>query len=150
MSTTSAEQPARIVVVEDNAADVFLLQKALQQAQVNCVVDHLSDGEAALHFFLRQGKYQDTPRPDLLVLDLRLPKFDGLEVLQCLRERDVLHQVAVIILTTSNDQHDRAAAEALHVDRYVVKSPDLATVMQVGQIIKEVLATYRRAKNTEA
>ena|SRR5262245_38874639 len=146
MSTKSAEPPARIVAVEDHAADVYLLQKALQRAQVNYVLDHLRDGEAAVNFFLRQGEYQDAPRPDLLVLDLRLPKFDGGEVLQLLRERNVLQQIPVIVLTTSDAPLDRLAMEALHVDRYLVKSPDLDTFMQVGQIIKELLATKQHMR----
>jgi two-component system response regulator len=137
-------------VVEDNAADVYLLQKALQKAQVNGVVEHLSDGEAVLKFFFRQDPYHATPRPDLLILDLHLPKYDGLEVLQRLRERDVLQQVAVIILTTSDNLQDRRAATALHVDQYVVKSSDLTTFLQLGQLIKEVLTTRQTGKHPEA
>jgi CheY-like chemotaxis protein len=150
MSTEAAGLPARIVVVEDNAADVYLLQKALRRAQVNYVLDHLPDGEAALHFFLRQGPSQEAPCADVLVLDLHLPKYDGLEVLQRLREGRALRQVGVIIFSTSNHPHDRAAAEALHVDRYVVKSSDLATFMAVGEVIKEVLAAQQRARKAEA
>jgi DNA-binding response OmpR family regulator len=142
--------PARIAVVEDNAADLFLLQKALQQAEVNYVLDHLPDGEAALQFFFRQGPYRDAPRADLLVLDLHLPKYDGLEVLRRLRECELLQHVAVVILSTSDHEHDRTAVAALHVDHYVVKSPDLATFMQVGQLIKEVLATQQKEKKADA
>ncbi len=85
MSTESTERPARIAVVEDNAADVYLLQKALQQAQVSYDLYHLPDGEAAIHFFLQQDPYRDAPHPDLLVLDVHLPKVDGFQVLQHLR-----------------------------------------------------------------
>src|SRR5712691_13176693 len=109
MSTTTTEPLAQIVVVEDNAADVYLLQKALQQAQVYYVLTHLPDGQAAVDFCLRQGNYQDAPQPDLLVLDLHLPKLDGIEVLQRLKECNVLPQIAVVILSTSDNLHDRTA-----------------------------------------
>ena len=81
MSIETGDSPARIGVVEDNAADVYLLQLALQRAQVNYVLGPLLDGEAALHFFLRQGPYPHAPQSDLLMVDLHLPKYDGLEVL---------------------------------------------------------------------
>jgi len=120
VSTNSAERPARIVVVEDNAADVYLLQRALQQAQVAYDFYHLPDGEAALQFFLRQEPYCDAPRPDLLVLDVHLPRVDGFHVLQRLREQDLLHQIPVIALTTTSSSYDRAAMEALGIDHYDV------------------------------
>jgi len=83
------------------------------------------------------------------VLDLHLPKLDGDEVLRLLQEGNVLQQIPVIVLTTSNTLHDRAVMEVLHVNRYVVKSPDLDTFMQVGQIIKELLATKQRMRGTD-
>jgi CheY-like chemotaxis protein len=150
MNSSAAESQPRIVVLEDNAADVYLLQKALQRAQVTAAVEYLPDGEAAIHYFLQQGPYRATPRPDMLILDLHLPKYSGFEVLQCLQEHDMLQQVTVIIFSTSDDPHDRRAAEALHVDQYVVKSANLATFMQMGQYIKEALATRQAGKRTEA
>ena len=148
MSTTPTEPPAQILVVEDNPADVHLLQLALQHAKVHYVLTHLLDGQAALDFFLRRGPYQEAPRPDLLVLDLHLPKLDGFEVLERLKEGNILSHMAIIIFSTSDDPGDRAAAEALHVTRYVVKPFTLAMIMHVGQILKDVLATHAQAKHT--
>jgi len=139
MSTQSAARPARIAVVEDNRADVYLLRRALQQAQVVYDCYHLPDGEAAIRFFLRQEPYCDAPRPDLLVLDVHLPRVDGFQVLQRLREQRVLHQIPVIALTTTSSSYDRAAMEALGIDHYVVKPFNLDAYMQVGQLIKAVL-----------
>jgi CheY-like chemotaxis protein len=139
MDARTTEQPARIVVVEDNGADVYLLRRALQQARVSYVMDHLTDGEEALDFFLRRGKHKDAPRPDLLVLDLHLPKIDGSEVLRSLQGHDALRGVPVIVFSTSSSPPDRAAVGALPVARYVVKSSDLDTFMQIGQIIKDML-----------
>jgi CheY-like chemotaxis protein len=118
VSTHSPARPAKIAVVEDNAADVYLLRRALQQAQVSYEFYHLPDGEAAIHFFLRQEPYCDAPRPDLLVLDVHLPRVDGFQVLQHLRERDALQKVLVIALTTTSSSYDRAAMEALGVNHY--------------------------------
>ena len=150
MSTASRERPARIAVVEDNAADVYLLQKALQRAEVSYDLYHLPDGEAAIHFFLQQEPYCDAPRPDLLVLDVHLPRIDGFHVLQHLRERDALHEVPVIALTTTASPYDRAAMEALGIDHYVVKSFNLDLYMKIGQLIKEVLIAQEQTRGTEA
>ncbi len=147
MSFESAERPARIAVVEDNEADVYLLQKALQRAQVNHEFYHLPDGEAALHFFCRQAPYQNALRPDLLVLDLHLPRIDGPQMLQQLRKSDVLHQIPVIALTASSAPYTRAVMEALGVDYYVVKSFNIELYMQIGQLIKEIL-TGKQSKES--
>jgi|SoiMethySBSTD1v2_1073268.scaffolds.fasta_scaffold489166_2 two-component system, chemotaxis family, response regulator Rcp1 len=148
MSTTPTEPPAQILVVEDNPADVHLLQLALQHAKVHYVLTHVLDGQAAVDFCLRRGPYQEAPRPDVLVLDLHLPKLDGFEVLERLKEGNILSHMAIIIFSTSDDPGDRAAAEALHVTRYVVKPFTLAMIMHVGQILKDVLATHAQAKHT--
>ena len=150
MSMEAAERLARIAVVEDNAADVYLLQKALQRAQVKYDLYHFTDGEAALHFFLQEDAYHDAPHPDLLVLDLHLPRIDGPQVLQRLRERNVLPQMPVIAFTTSTAPHDRVIMEALGVASYVVKSSDLARYLQVGQLIKEVLEATQQTREVEA
>src|SRR5215470_3279004 len=111
MNTESAERPARIAVVEDNEADVYLLEKALQRAHVVYDLYHLSNGEAALHFFLQEDPYREAPHPDLLVLDIHLPRLDGVQVLQRLRECDLLYQIPVIALTTSISSRDREVME---------------------------------------
>ena len=97
---------------------------------------------------LSASAYQEAPRPDVLVLDLHLPKLDGFEVLERLKEGNILSHMAIIIFSTSDDPGDRAAAEALHVTRYVVKPFTLAMIMHVGQILKDVLATHAQAKHT--
>jgi CheY-like chemotaxis protein len=137
-------------VVEDNAADVYLLQKALHRAQVSHDLYHFADGEAALHFFLQEDDYRDAPHPDLLVLDLHLPRVDGPQVLQRLRESNVLPQMPVIALTSSTAPHDRALMEALDIDYYIVKSFNLDGYMHLGQLIKEVLTTPQKTRRTEA
>jgi CheY-like chemotaxis protein len=140
MSQERTRPPVRIVVVEDNPADVYLLQRALQRAQLTFTLDHLSDGEEAVDFFYQQGKYRDAQRPDLIVLDITLPKLTGDEVLQKLRECPDLRRVPVIVWTTSRLLYDHRHMTALQVDGYVTKSSDLATAMAIGPLIKELLA----------
>src|SRR5262249_40991146 len=111
--------------------------------QVSYDLSHFTDGETALHFFLREGVYHHAPRPDLLVLDINVPRVTGHQLLQRLRERHVLPQMPVIVFTTSSAPRDRALMETLGVVSYIVKSPDLTRYLQIGQLIKEELAAIQ-------
>jgi chemotaxis family two-component system response regulator Rcp1 len=144
MSPTHEPSVAHIAVVEDNATDVYLLQIILQQAQVPCALDHLADGDEAVSFLLQQGRYQHALRPDLIVLDLNLPKLRGDQVLRTIREAQPdLLQVPVIVLTSSSLLHDRQTMAALGVACYLTKSSDFAALAQIGQTIKAVLLQTR-------
>ena len=148
MNTASGERPARIAVVEDNTADVYLLQKALHRAQVSYDLYHFADGEAALRFFLHQDTDRDAPCPDLLVLDMHVPRVSGPQVLQHLRERAILPQMPVIVLTGSTASRDRVIMETLGVTSYVVKSFTLDGYLYIGQLIKEVLTATQQTRGT--
>lgn len=134
----------RIAVVEDNLADVYLLRQALQEAQFPFVLDHLEDGEEALDFLLQRNRYSHAPRPDLVVLDLNLPKVSGDQVLVRMRERPELQQVLVVVWTSSTLWQDQQRMTALHVDAYIVKPADVAAFLQIGQTIKSLLQARRR------
>src|SRR5688572_3027310 len=99
----------RFLVVEDNPSDVYLLREALslQGTQVDLTV--VSDGEQALKFVQRKGEFQDAATPDLVVLDLNLPKSDGGDVLRCIREDTSYSGVPVVVLTSSDSPRDRKA-----------------------------------------
>ena len=148
MSPAPEPPVAHIAVVEDDEADVYLLRIILQRAQVTCVIDHLADGDEAVAFLLQQGRHQHAPRPDLIILDLNLPKLRGDEVLRKIREAQPdLQQVPVIVLTTADLLHDRQTMAALGVACYLTKSSDFAALAQIGQAIKDVLLQTKGREN---
>ena len=123
--TSSFSELKTILLVEDDAAHAELVVRTLEGWRQRRIV-HLSDGEAALHYLTRQAAYADpavSPRPDLVLLDLRLPKVDGLEVLRAIKSELQLRQIPVLVLTTSAAERDVAGAYEAHANGYVVK-PD--------------------------
>lgn len=119
--------PAIILLVEDNRAHAELVRRCFEDHPIANSVYHISDGEAALDYLLRRGKYADpkqSPRPNLVLLDLRLPKVDGLAVLKEARTSGKLRHVPIVILTTSEADGDMAKAYELRASSYLVKPVD--------------------------
>jgi chemotaxis family two-component system response regulator Rcp1 len=141
MSPTDTSVPIRIAVVEDNPTDMYILQKVLERAQLHFVIDHLEDGEEAILFLLRQGKYLHAPSPDLIILDLNLPRVSGAEVLARIREDPIIQTIPVIVLTTSDTLEDKHKMAELGIVRYLTKSSNLADYYVIGETIKEFLTT---------
>ena len=133
-----AEAPAQIVLVEDNPGDVHLIRLALRQAGVACEVRVLKDGEEGMALARRQDPNADRV-PDLIVLDLNLPKHDGLEVLAALRAEPVLATVPVLVFSSSTSPRERARAEELGAIGVLAKPPDLDAFLAVGSVLKNVL-----------
>jgi chemotaxis family two-component system response regulator Rcp1 len=129
----------RILLVEDNAADIYLFRKALVKAEVPFELIVIEDGADALAFVRGEGKYAGRPVPDLAVLDLNLPKYEGTEVLAAMRETETLANVPVVITSSSPSPRDRAKVELFHVERYITKPPDLEDFLKIGGVLKEVL-----------
>ena len=125
-----------MLVIEDNPGDVTLLNLALRQAEVDCEVSVIDDGGAALEF-VRQ---KEPPVPDLVILDLNLPKADGREVLSAMRSIEAFADVPVLIWTSSSAPHEREQLNPLRIARYVVKPPELNEFLKLGDIVKDVLA----------
>lgn len=122
-----------IFLAEDNPADVYLLREALAA----CTSDEITvvvaqDGEEALDFVGRRGPFENAVRPDLIILDLNLPKSDGSDVLRGIRESNELRSVPVVILTSSDSPRDRAAAERLGANHYITKPSDLDAFLALG------------------
>ena len=116
--------PLVILLVEDNPDHTELVVRSLQDHRVANQVYHVSDGEAALDFLFRRGDYADplvSPRPHLVLLDLRLPRIDGLEVLKQIKTADELCRIPVVIITTSETERDIARAYDNHANSYLVK-----------------------------
>ena len=139
MTKADIPPPIRIAVVEDNPADVYILRKALQKIGLRFTVDHLQDGEAALDFFLRQGKYAAAQSPDVVILDLNLPRINGDEILRRIRLSPDLRDLPVIVLSTSDAAEDRQKMAALGVASYFVKSGDLSIYLAVGRAIQKMM-----------
>lgn len=133
----------RILLIEDNDADVYLFQKALMTAEVKFALTVIGDGAEALAFVRREGKYSERPVPDLVLLDINLPKSGGIHVLRAIRETENFLKVQVAIVSSSASPQDRDQTEKLGVDRYITKPADLEGFLQIGQIIREMLLTRR-------
>lgn len=132
--TDTAKAHKCILIAEDNPADVYLIRESLseQTALDGFQVTVASDGEEALDYLLQRGDFADARRPDLIVLDLNLPKVDGIEILQTMRERPELAGIPVVVFTSSDSPVDRKATEQLGADQYITKPTDLDAFMQVG------------------
>ena len=128
--------PIRILLVEDNDAHVKLILRAFKEDRLANPVHVVSDGEQALDYLYRRGEYHDpenSPRPDLILLDLKLPKIDGLDVLQIVKEDPNLKDIPVVVLTSSTDQQDVHEAYRRYVNSYIAKPVDFDKFRQVVQ-----------------
>jgi CheY-like chemotaxis protein len=127
--------PVEILLVEDNPGDVRLTKEALKEGKVYNNLHWAKDGVEALEFLKRQGKNANAPRPDIILLDLNLPKKDGREVLAVIKNDADLKHIPVVVLTTSEAEEDVLKSYALHANCYVTKPVDLEKFIQVVQSI---------------
>jgi two-component system, chemotaxis family, response regulator Rcp1 len=134
-------QMVEILIVEDNPGDVRLTQEALKEAKVGNRMNVVGDGEEALLYLRRSGKYNNAPRPHLILLDLNLPKKDGREVLAEIKADPQLRSIPVIVLTTSNAEIDILRAYDLHANCYITKPVDLDHFLQVVRQVESFWLT---------
>ena len=130
-----AAPPVEILLVEDNPGDVRLTKEALKEGKVYNNLHWAKDGVEALEFLKRQGKHAKAPRPDIILLDLNLPKKDGREVLALIKKDSDLKQIPVVVLTTSEAEEDVLKSYELHANCYVTKPVDLEKFIHVVQSI---------------
>ena len=130
-----AAPPVEILLVEDNPADERLTREALKEGKVYSNLHWARDGVEALEFLRRQGKNAAAPRPDIILLDLNLPKKDGREVLHEIKNDDKLKRIPVVILTTSKAEEDVLRSYNLHANCYVTKPVDLEQFIRVVRSI---------------
>jgi len=127
-------EPLAILLIEDNQDHAELVKRGLQDHRLLNKVHHVSDGKAVLDYLFRQGTYADptqSPRPHVILLDLRLPKVDGLEVLGKIKSDEELCLIPVVILTTSEAEKDLARAYKYHANSYLVKPLDFEKFVQL-------------------
>ena len=117
-------EPVIVMLVEDNADHAELVIRTLEDHRIANKIQHFLDGQSALDYLFRRKEYEDpesSPRPHMILLDLRLPRVDGLEVLRIIKAEELLKHIPVIVLTTSEAEKDVAQAYGHHVNSYLVK-----------------------------
>ena len=141
MSTPEEIKVIDVLLVEDDAGDVLLIEEAFADNKVRNRVHHVSDGVDALAFLRREGEYADAPHPDLVLLDLNLPRKDGREVLAEIKGDDALRHIPVVVLTTSKAEEDVLRSYKLHANAYVTKPVDFERFIEVVRQIDEFFVT---------
>lgn len=136
MSGQTMAKPIEILLVEDNPGDVRLTREAFKEGKVLNNLSVVEDGAEAMAFLRQQGKYADVPRPDLILLDLNLPKKDGREVLPEIKGDTNLKRIPVVILTTSKAEQDILKTYDLHANCYVTKPVDLEQFISVVRFVQ--------------
>lgn len=125
-----------ILLVEDNPGDIRLTQEALRDLDIRHHLHVVTDGEAAVEYLMGEGAHKDAVRPDLILLDLNLPKRSGREVLEHIKKHDELKLIPVLVLTTSSSPADVRAAYAAHANSYIIKPRDLDMFWQIAAAIE--------------
>lgn len=133
---------ARILVIEDNRSDVFLLERALRKQDLRFELIHLPDGGEALAYIRRQGAYSDAFTPDLILIDINLAKYTGEGILREIRAAKHLSAVPVCVWSSSDSRRDQSLLADLGVARFVTKPAGLNQFMEIGVIINELLAGH--------
>jgi len=133
---------ARILVVEDNSSDVFLLERALNQQTVLFELIHLATGDQALAFIRREGAYRDAPIPDLILVDLNLSKHNGEDILRKIHHAKHLAKALVCVWSSSESRRDRTRIMDLGVARFVTKPSGLDQFLEIGKLLKDLLAGH--------
>ncbi len=146
-SDAASQKRPQILVVEDSKADLFLIRQAIAAAQVNAAVTIVNDGHQAVEFIDKADAAQGASCPDLVLLDLNLPKKDGIEVLRHMRESVVCKNALVLVVTSSDSAGDREAVRALGFNGYFRKPSVYAEFMKLAPIVRELLKAARSAES---
>ncbi|MEW1612808.1 MULTISPECIES: response regulator [unclassified Streptomyces] len=145
----SPVQPIEVLLVEDDPGDELMTREAFEDNKIRNTLHVVRDGQEALDFLYRRGEHTDAPRPDLVLLDLNLPKYDGRQVLEQIKGDPELSLIPVVVLTTSSAEEDILRSYKLHANAYVTKPVDLdqfiAAVRQIDEFFVSVVRLPRRA-----
>jgi CheY-like chemotaxis protein len=141
METFEIGKPIEILLVEDSAGDVRLVQENLKESKVRNALNVVGDGMEAMAYLRKEGKYKDAPRPDLVLLDLNLPKKDGRQVLKEMKSDENLKCIPVVVLTISKGEEDIMKSYSLHANAYISKPVDLNQFLKVVKAIEEFWLT---------
>jgi two-component system response regulator len=138
---TAMARPIEVLLVEDDPGDVVLTKEAFADNKVGNNLHVVSDGEEALRFLRQEGEFAESPRPDLILLDLNLPRKDGREVLEEVKEDPELRRIPVVVLTTSEAEEDILRSYHLHANAYVAKPVDFDQFIKVVRRIDDFFVT---------
>lgn len=127
--TTDAVRPIDVLLIEDDAGDELITREAFEHNKVSNTLHVARDGEEGLDFLYQRGRFADAPRPDLILLDLNLPKYDGRQLLETIKSDPELSHIPVVVLTTSGAEEDILRSYQLHANAYVTKPVDLDQFM---------------------
>jgi two-component system, chemotaxis family, response regulator Rcp1 len=140
-------RPIELLLVEDSEPDVRLTKEALNEAKVKNRLWVVEDGVEAMEFLRNEGRHADVPRPDLILLDLNLPRKDGRQVLSEIKADELLRRIPVVILTTSKNEEDVLRAYDLHANCYITKPVDFNRFMEVVKSVEDFWLTVVRLPN---
>ncbi|MGC1214926.1 MAG: response regulator [Micromonospora sp.] len=129
--------PVRILVVDDDPGDVLMIEEALEDSDVDKVIDVVNDGQEAMEFLRQEGRHTDARRPDVILLDLNMPRMDGRQVLGEVKQDEDLRTIPIVVLTTSNADTDIVGSYTLQANAYVTKPIDLDDFNDVVRRIDE-------------
>ncbi|MEU0409055.1 response regulator [Streptomyces griseorubiginosus] len=145
--TTPAASPIDVLLVEDDPGDELMTREAFEDNKIGNTLHVVRDGEEALDFLYRRGDHTEAPQPDLILLDLNLPKYDGRQVLEKIKSDPELSHIPVVVLTTSAAEEDILRSYKLHANAYVTKPVDLdqfiAAVRQIDDFFVQVVRLPR-------
>ncbi len=144
MNSKSNLQPIHILMVEDDPADVRLTKEALKNKKVHTTMDTVPDGMEAMAYLRKEGAYADKARPDMILLDLNMPRMDGREVLAELQKDPRLRAIPVIVLTTSEGEEDILSAYEMNANCYITKPVDWKQFIRVVELIEDFWLTVVR------
>ena len=150
MNSQSTPRPIHILMVEDDPADVRLTREALKNKKVHTTMDTVEDGLEAMAYLHKEGVYAGKPRPDLILLDLNMPRMDGREVLSELKKDPRLKSIPVIVLTTSEGEEDILSAYDMNANCYITKPVDWKQFIRVVELIEDFwLTVVKLPKDSE-
>jgi CheY-like chemotaxis protein len=133
-----------LLLVEDDPGDAMMTREALNEAKVAHELHVVDNGEAAIAFLLQEGEYAEAPRPDLIFLDLNLPRVDGREVLAFVKGDESLRRIPLVILTTSDSEDDIARSYDLHANAYVTKPVDFDSFLNAVRQVDDFFLTVAK------
>jgi CheY-like chemotaxis protein len=139
LNTRDESSAISLLLIEDDPGDVLITREALSEAKVIHHLDVIDNGEAAIAFLRQEGEYEGRRRPDLIFLDLNLPRLDGREVLAIVKSDPELRTIPIVVLTTSNAEEDVLRSYNLHANAYVTKPVDLESFLRV---VREIDAFF--------